>query len=56
MKKYKVIYSKRVATQLMKEFELVNVKPSNHKQGFFVYVFEETPEFLKALNKITLTK
>jgi hypothetical protein len=53
-KKTKVIFSKWVAYELRKQgFQILRVEINPNKPEFDCWVFEETPEMLKALTRIT---
>lgn len=51
---YKVIYMPWIAAQLREQgFKLLKTGINPHKPQFDTYIFEETPELLEALTKLT---
>ena len=55
--KVKKIFTKNVAFELIsKGCNLLDMEPNYKIPKFKVYVFEDTPEFRKYLNQITLHK
>ena len=50
---YKVIYMPWIAAQLREQgFKLLKTGVNPHKPQFDTYIFEETPEFLKAFDEV----
>ena len=50
----KIIYTKRLAYELRKQgYPIVRVEVNPNKPQFDCWVFEETPELIQALIKIT---
>ena len=48
----KAIISKRLAVYLINSgFELIDVQPSFKNQGFIVFLFDQTDELERAINK-----
>ena len=51
---YKVIYMPWIAAQLREQgFKLLKTGVNPHNPQFDTYIFEETPELLEALTKLT---
>ena len=51
-KPYKV-FTKRLANELCKQgFQIIGTEINNEKPWLYVYLFENTPEFLSALEEI----
>lgn len=52
--KEKIIYMPWIAAKLREQgFELLRTGVNPHKPQFDTYIFEETPELLEALTRIT---
>lgn len=55
--KHKVILSMNIANDLIRKgFPIIEVKPSNRYRGKAAFIFENTPEFTKALAEISESK
>lgn len=51
MKKF-VVFNKQIAMELVREgFDIVNIEKNTKDERFSVFKFEETPEFLAAIEK-----
>ena len=49
-----IVYMPYIATELRKEgFNIIRTEVNPHKPQFECYVFENTPEFIKAFTRIT---
>lgn len=53
-KTHKLVFSIHVANELAKKgFRITEVKPSRKYKGYAVFIFENTPEFMKEFVRIT---
>lgn len=49
--KYKIIISTKLAKKLLKKnFNIIDIKPNNKYPERTVFMFENTPELIKAIN------